>query len=267
MFAKLLKYEFKGVRKPLTLVSIAALAAGALGGLLFKLIYDETLMEQTEVLIAVVSILLGGVIIALVAYGIGTTILLLYRFYKHKFSDEGYLTFTVPASTHSILLSSMLNILIWSLICCVVLFCALFLIFMPLILDAYEGLNIIEEFQRLFSYMDIQFQDVMLSLFSMLSSLIYALVLPLLSITIGALAAKKHKLLCAFAVGYGISMAVSTITGIANVTVYLDELTTVIDSTSQALQAVTLIPSLIQLIIGVGGYFVMHYLIEHKLNI
>ena len=67
MFTKLLKHEFKGVSKPLTLVSIAALIAGALGGFLFKLIYDEVFMEQTEVLIAVVAILLGGIFIALAA--------------------------------------------------------------------------------------------------------------------------------------------------------------------------------------------------------
>lgn len=266
MFAKLLKYEFKWVSKPLTMISIAALAAGGLGGLLFRLIYDETLLEQTDTLIAVYIILLGGIFIALAAYGIGAEILLLYRFYKHKFSDEGYLTFTTPASTHQILLSSILNILIWSIICMVILSIALTLIFWPLLADQQNLIHFLD-INNLLNYLDIRAEDVILTVFSMICTAVYSLILPLLSITVGSLLAKKHKLLCAFVIGYGISMAVSTLTGILNVTVYLEELTNVIESTSQALQASMLIPSIIQLVIGIGGYFLMHYLIDKKLNI
>ena len=266
MFTKLLKHEFKGVSKPLTLVSIAALIAGALGGFLFKLIYDEVFMEQTEVLIAVVAILLGGIFIALAAYGIGTSILLLYRFYKNKFSDEGYLTFTTPATTHQILFASIVNILIWSAICAIVLIVAITLVLWPLLSDSGNFQHFLD-INDAANYIEVQTGDVLLSILSFISSVAYSLILPLLSITIGSLIAKKHKLLCAFAVGYGISMAVSTLNGIINVTVYLDELTNVVASTSTALQSTLLIPSVIQLIIGVGGYFLMHYLIDKHLNI
>lgn len=267
MFAKLLKYEFKWVSRPLTVASIAVLIAGALGGFLFKLSYDETLMEQTDVLLSVVSILLSGIFIGLAAYAIGSIILLLYRFYKHKFSDEGYLTFTLPVSTHQILLSTMANILIWAVICTIVLSASLTMIFLPLLTDSQNLSHFLNDILQISGYFDIQTEDIFLSLFSTVSSAVYSLVLPLLSITIGSLLAKKHKLLCAFAVGYGISLAVSTLTGIVNVSVYLDEFTSVIDSTSQALQSVTLIPSVIELIIGIGGYFLMHHLIDKKLNI
>ena len=266
MFAKLLKYEFKWVSRPLTIISIAALAAGGLGGLLFKLIYDETLMEQTDTLIAVIVILLGGIIIGLAAYGIGASILLLYRFYKHKFSDEGYLTFTTPATTHQILLSSILNILIWSGICTVVLVTSFTLILSPLLLDT-DNFYLFLDINNIFNSLDIQSSDIFLSLFSILSSIVYTIILPLLSITIGSLIAKKHKLLCAFAVGYGINMAVSTTASIINVSAYLDTFTTVVLSTSQAFESLLFIPSMIQLIIGVGGYFLMYYLIDKKLNI
>lgn len=266
MFAKLLKYEFKWVSRPLTIISIAALAAGGLGGLLFKLIYDETLMEQTDTLIAVIVILLGGIFIGLAAYGIGVSILLLYRFYKHKFSGEGYLTFTTPATTHQILLSSILNILIWSGICTVVLVTSFTFILSPLLLDT-NNFYLFLDINNIFNSLDIQSSDIFLSLFSILSSIVYTLILPLLSITIGSLIAKKHKLLCAFAVGYGINMAVSTLANIINVSAYLDTFTTVISSTSQVFESLLFIPSIIQLIIGVGGYFLMYYLIDKKLNI
>lgn len=266
MFTKLLKYEFKWVSRPLTTISIATLAAGGLGGLLFKLIYDESFMEQTDILIAVIAILLGGIFIGLVAYGIGTSILLLYRFYKHKFSDEGYLTFTTPATTHQILLSSILNILIWTAISFAVLAIALTMILSPLVFDTQNFKHFLD-INIVFYYFDIQANDVFLSCFSVLSSVVYSLILPLLSITIGSLIAKKHKLLCAFAVGYGINMAVSTLTGIVNVSVYLDAFTTVIEPTSQVFESLLLIPSIIQILIGIGGYFLMHYLIDKKLNI
>lgn len=267
MFSKLLKYEFKGVSKPLTVASIGALFAGGLGGFLLWNIYDGVVMEEYEVLLTVMTILLGGVFIALTAYGIGTEILLLYRFYKNKFSDEGYLTFTTPASTHQILLASILNILFWSLICGFVLSASLGLIILPLVMANPQFFNIYDVISSVLSEINIQTGDVLLALFSMVSSMIYALVLPLLSITIGSLIAKKHKLLCAFAVGYGISMAVSTLDSVINVSFYLDELSGVVESTTSSLQSVYLVPAVIQLIIGVGGYFLMHYLIDKKLNI
>ena len=266
MFTKLLKHEFHCVRKPLTLISIAAVIAGAVGGLVFKLIYDETLMEQTDTLLAVCVILLGGIFIALAAYSIGTQILLLYRFYKNKFSDEGYLTFTTPASTHQILLSSIVNILIWNAICFIVLLLSFTLILWPLLTDA-DTFRHFTDINHVFQHTEVPAGDVLLSIFSFISSLIYSLILPLLSITIGSLVAKKHKLLCAFAVGYGISMALSTLNGMINVSLYLDEMTSVVASTSVALQSALLIPSILQTVIGVGGYFLMHYLIEKHLNI
>lgn len=267
MFTKLLKYEFKWVSKPLTIASIGALLAGGLGGFLLWAIFDETVMARYEVLMTVMSMLLGGIFIALAAYGIGTEILLLYRFYKNKFSDEGYLTFTTPASTHQILLASILNILFWSLICVIVLIAAFCLILLPVSIKYPSDFGFFNEFCGLFCMLDIQLEDVFLFIFSMISSLAYALVLPLLSITIGSLIAKKHKLLCAFAVGYGISMAVSTLNSVINVSVYLGELSGTMEATTATLQSILIIPSIIQLAIGIGGYFLMHYLIDKKLNI
>lgn len=265
MFAKLLKHEFKSVSQPLTIASIAALLAGALGGFLFWAIYDGTLMENHEVLFTVMVILFGGVIIALVAYGIGTEILLLYRFYKSKFSDEGYLTFTTPASTHQILLSSILNIFLWMLICIVVLFIAFCFILIPILIKVPWDPEVFNEVRESFRMLGYETNFAILYIVSMIGNIAYSLVLPLLSITIGALVAKKHKLLCAFGVGYGINMAVGTLSSVLASSIYILALSGSADLDFM-LNMYWMYPVLM-LTIGIVGYFVMHYLIDKKLNI
>ena len=128
MFTKLLKYEFRAQRKLLSILSLSALGAGIIGGLMMWLItgsdviYGSFTTENdfaAAMLISFSTTLMLGAIFAIIAYIVAVYILLLYRFYKHHFSDEGYLTFTLPATTHQILLSSILNIIIWSFICIV----------------------------------------------------------------------------------------------------------------------------------------------------
>ena len=121
MFAKLLKHEFKTTCRSLGILSIAALVSGAVGGLMLYFALQDVEDISRNILQTLSNLLLGGIYIGLFIFGAGSSIYLYYNFYKNKFTDEGYLTFTLPASTHQILLSSILNILIWEIILTVVL--------------------------------------------------------------------------------------------------------------------------------------------------
>ena len=103
-----------------------------------------------------------------------------------------------------------------------------------------------------------------------ISAGVYSLILPLMSITIGAQVAKKHKLLAAFGIGYGLSTVISLISTLLRFSsLIVDSATSGISRLSDSLYSIfsMLIPSLLYLGIGIGGYFIMHHLIDKKLNL
>ena len=92
MLKKLLKYEFRALLPPLYLCLGLLAAISVLACVLFNLPqYDET----TGTVTLLVSILY---IYALFATPIVPLIVALGRYHKHFFKDEGYLTFSIPAS-------------------------------------------------------------------------------------------------------------------------------------------------------------------------
>ena len=278
MFAKLLKHEFRSVKGILSGLSVAALGAGALGALMIWLLISQ--IEQLQltdsingtVMVAAV-ILFFGIYLALLAYAIAGPIILYLRFYRNKFTDEGYLTFTLPVNTHQVLLSSILNLFIWETIVSVVLILSLAIMLSPLFIFAYNYGVFNEAFMEGFQ---LAWNEVMTlygagsiasQIFSSICSLAYGLVMPLLSITIGSLIAKKHKILASIGIFYGISMAVSTISSIFSMTSMLSSMVLSGGNIDSIMSETIVAPSVLMLIIGVGGYFLMHYLVKKKLNL
>jgi hypothetical protein len=121
MFTKLLKHEWKSTGKLLGILSLGALGIGVLAAVVLRLLvtYGEAAWDSDSVLVLVIPMLgmmLFFMFLGLVVYSVGTMIYLLIRFYKNKFTDEGYLTFTLPVNSRQIFLSSAVYILVWQVI-------------------------------------------------------------------------------------------------------------------------------------------------------
>ncbi len=265
MFAKLLKYEFRSVRGVLTGLSICALVSGVLGGLMMQLVISQAdqLASSEEItpamLTMVASLLIFGILLALYAYYIGSLIILYVRFYRSKFTDEGYLTFTLPASTHKILLASIVNIVIWNAIIYVVLILSLAMILLPVFLILPKPdlpLKFLELYQTLLG------NNILIQILSFIGGLVYSTMLPLVSIVLGSLAAKKHKIIAAIGIGYGIHMAYSLISQLL-----LFFSAVFVNDINRFFTEAFGLSALLQITIGVGGYFLMHYLVKNKLNL
>ena len=270
MFAKLLKYEFKAIGKPVLIGGLAAVLAGVLGALMLQILMTQTPATMNEeILQTVMSLLLSGIYITIFAYAVAPEIFMLYRFYKHHFTDEGYLTFTVPATTHQILMASIVNILICSTIVMILSLVAFGVTLIPVVINP-EFLESMDLFSYYFSAELVGetfgLGTVLATVLYVISTVVYSLIMPLFCITLGCLIAKKHKILCSFAVGYGVSMVVSMISGLSSTIVMLMEFTSDA-SYLTAYNISVLVPSLLFLILGVGGYFLMHRLIKNNLNI
>lgn len=262
MFTKLLKHEFRSVKKILKPLTIAALLASSIGYLLMLIITKAPEANQ-NILLAIPNLLLmSGIFFFLICYFIGGIIYIYVHFYKTKFTNQGYLTFTLPVTTHQILLSSIINFLLWFLILILVVFTGVLLIFAPTFSSPQEVLYLMGIFYA--AQNEITLGSILSAILSFLSTLCYAMVFPFLAITIGSLIAKKHKLIATLAVGYGINLGYDLIISIiSTLTLRMQTFPDIYTATS----AYILVENIVTIGISISGYFIMHHIIENKLNI
>ena len=275
MFSKLLKHEFKQQGGLLTILSCAALGAGLLGGvavwLLMRTIAERPDSEAAAIGAIFAMLFAMGMMFVVIAYSVGMVILLVYRFYKRHFSDEGYLTFTLPATTHQILLSSIAHIAIWSLITVIVAAIAFVSIFFQMMNVAFTAAELPVDYiwQEIRMAFESQFGvgHLILQVISVIATAVYSLILPLLAITIGSVAVKKYKLLASFGIYYGINMLLSMGTNLLSFATAVGDIFAY-EATGRLSMYFTLsVNSLLYLGIGIGGYFIMHALVDKKLNL
>ena len=273
MFGKLLKYEFKSQQKLLTILSFATLGAGLLGGLALWFLID--VLESVENITASVvgsilsTILLIGVFLGIMVYIVAVWILLLYRFYKHHFSQEGYLTFTLPVTAHQTLLASIVNILIWSLIAIVTYLCAMCLMVAPALAFAWR--DTVSELKMVFHEFADAFSSLgggylTLQLFLVIVGGIYSVIIPLTCITLGCLLTKKYRILTSFAIYYGLQLGLSLVSGIFTVVITVAGISKGVEEDGLIWLSMAL-PGVLCLALTLGGYFLMHRSISKKLNL
>jgi len=103
MLGKLLKYEWKGFRSPF-LILLVVLAGTTLltCGVILTISpkYDEVI-EWYSIMTLVLSVFLYY--FGLIGCTLGTMLIIAVRFYKTCYTDQGYLTHTLPVSTRKIL--------------------------------------------------------------------------------------------------------------------------------------------------------------------
>ncbi len=257
MFRKLLKNDLKTAWKFLWVLWLMALSAAAVGVGMMRII---SAAENTT-LIAVGTLTMMAVAFTIFGSWVASLFLLLGSFYKSRFTDQGYLTFTLPVSTHDVLLSSYLTsalgIVVSALV--TVLSFGILLFFGISDFDGQRVQMIGMCFQRLPELIDIfgGWNIVLFAVYILVAAL-SELVTVMLAITIGAAIAKKHKIFSAIAVYYGIHMVLSFIYGTGLVATSV---------TTGKFQYFLLGQSGLFLVFGLGAYFLMHYLVNKKLNL
>ena len=110
MFTKLLKQDWRARWGVLGVLCLICLSAAVLGGGSMRYLVWASNQSETMKLPTVLCVL--AMVMSFVAIAVCCVAQLffqLWRFYKSCFTDEGYLTFTLPVTTHEILLSSLIN--------------------------------------------------------------------------------------------------------------------------------------------------------------
>ena len=275
MFSKLLKHEFKSQAGLFSILSAAVLGAGLFGSIMLAISRNsiENLLNANDSDFLNMAgaflpmMLMVMLMMAIVGYVYAVIILCHYRFYKRCFSDEGYLTFTLPVTSHQILLSSLVNTALWTVIALVVAVAAFALIMMSFFraMQIFIGETFGEMFSMAYSELGVSYW--LLYGLAALFSWAGGLVLPMLAITLGAVAVKKHKLLAGFGIYYGIHLIVSMFTGFLNIFTTFADAAVLAYTESFPVLLSMLLPGVLYLGIGIGGYFLMHYLVDEKLNL
>lgn len=113
MLGKLLKHEWKAVWKVPVLLIVILMLSAVMAGLTFALpIWDSEW----------VGLPLSGVMLilmfyfAMIAVTVGIMIYFAVRYYKNMFTDEGYLTHTLPVTARQLLLNKTIVMSVWNLI-------------------------------------------------------------------------------------------------------------------------------------------------------
>ena len=269
MFTKLLKHEWRATRGTLGILCLISLGASLMGGLTMRYLIGASEQHTQHNLIVVLNVLgLVAAVIAVSIAGVAALVLLIGRFYKSRFTDEGYLTFTLPVNGHQILMTSIVTSVVEMIAICLA-------VVVSVLLMAFIGVSGVEGFWEEFPGAAARFFQmlreaigfrsvgyVLLGILVMLSGLVGESCVIMLSVSLGALVAKKHKILLALLFYYLIHMAISVLSvgGLASLSfgVYLESM-----SYSMGL----VITALGWLAIGAVCYFPTHYLITHRLNL
>ena len=110
MLRKCLRYDLKSVFTYWIFGAIAMLIMSIPTGLALRsqaLHFGELGRFNWEILVILLAYFVGA------AFLILSSILVYVRFYKHFFSDEGYLTFTLPVKRRTLFTSKVINGVIW----------------------------------------------------------------------------------------------------------------------------------------------------------
>lgn len=110
MLGKLLKYEFKATgRIYLPMIFLVVVLTPI-----------TRILTQLDIFNGVLEMIPGMTILAyvlsLIGMGVAAYIVFIYRFYKNLITPEGYLMFTLPVSSHSLVLSKAIVAFFWQVV-------------------------------------------------------------------------------------------------------------------------------------------------------
>lgn len=128
MLGKLIKYEWRGLRLPLTIMMIVLagtmiLTCGVILTINPKL--DETLAWYSGVALTLSFLLYY---FGIIGCTLGTTLIVVVRFYKTCYTDQGYLTHTLPVTPHQLLNSKILTAIFTQLLMIFAIILSIFII-------------------------------------------------------------------------------------------------------------------------------------------
>lgn len=276
MLGKLLKHEWKAVWKVPTLLLGILMLIGLIAGSTFSMpIWDSDwvgLPMSGVMLIMMYFFALSGI-------NIGITIYFGVRYYKSMFTDEGYLTHTLPVSARELLLNKVITMSAWSLITMAGIMVSL-IIFGGVAFLALKPLNsefardVIRALAELGDAWDDPalrgFQGFCASLLLMMLTSAFSGTMMLVgAITLGQMV-RKHRILGAIGAYFAINAVVQMVNTVVMMPLMFGNMNNIwwdMDSPFPVFTGFYTVMSLVFVAVAVGLYFLCEYLIKRQLEL
>jgi len=288
VLGKLLKYDFRALNRIMLPLQGGVLLASIVGCILLRLgmegfanstsssmySYDSASAFPLTEMLSLASTMMAWGLLTLAYASFWVTLFLAGKHYHQSFHrDEGYLTFTLPVTATQNLLSKTVSGSTWLLINMLILMLAAFLV--PSFGFVEEGFSyIIGAVNEAYTFMGNAFgaivalELIVLCLLGVLTSLLQVY----LSLTIGAVIAKTHKVLAGIGIYIAIYVVIQIIVWIAlSFFVFLMAEFFTQSSFEESwfsIAQLIILPTLAFLAAFVtGSFFYTKHLIENKLNL
>lgn len=274
MLKKLLRYDLKSVFKYWWIAALASFGISILGGASIATLASDH--NDYALLDAGAGIGVFIAIMGLCAFTLTSTVLIFVRFYKNFFTDEGYLTFTLPVRRSQLINSKLIMSILVNFSTVLVFFVDI--MFMLSIGVGNEVIleEIPAELVKLFKLIDfkasiyILIYIIELLIFVLLASATATLFM-FCCITFASIITKKAKVLTAIGIYYVATSIVSSITQflyLFGIGAFSEWFTSLPDNMYAPMVAVILL--LIISFVGLIGlllYLLMYWMLDRKLNL
>ena len=278
MLRKLIKYDFKALSRYLIVIHAMLLITAVLGRLLFvgRLMSDPGRLSNAGAIATIIGIIIYVILFMTAVFG--TMLMIAICFYKNLYSDEGYLTHTLPVTRGQLLISKTVSGSVWMLLDMMMVILSLFILVLTRpVLDSFSS-----SWDELLSAMGFPastgYGKILLA-FAVLFivSAVGSVVLIYVSITIGQLFS-NHRVLGAVVVYFVINTIVSIISSIAGSAYSMSTFIHAADESSfvmmvndgviyQVYARLFLFSLVLEIILAIGAYTVTYLLMQKKLNL
>lgn len=275
MLKKLLKYDLKAVLRYWWIPALSSVILSFAGGWSISIFSSEK--ELPPILYVVATIVAIVVILGISAFSLATAIFVFTRFYKNFFTDEGYLTFTLPAKRTQLLNSKLITSVVASSMTGLVI---LFDFIIAVCIGAHDALPSKEHWQSLWNDLTVIAVDnvILYSVIYIIEALLLVLLCEVLAtlfvfscITIASIIAKKAKIITAIGIYYvanSISsslLSVFWLFGVGSIGYWLSSVTE-----NYICPVLALLLLMVILFVGtlcVAFYSLQYWMLDRKLNL
>lgn len=265
MFGKLMKYELKATYKWYLIISGVLAILSIFAGLLASSVITGAATYTADTTYTIVGIIVLVIFAGYIGLTLTNYIIIIRRFYNNIFGREGYLTWTLPTGSHTVLLVKVTSALIWSIFCFISLVLSL-LIFLGVIGLAQQQ-NIFDLLGPLFEHIgsSLIWQSLLFQVLATISGILMLYC----AISLGQLFI-NNRIVMAFVFGF-ILWVVLSIIGRLFPSISISELSRTATMSSDTLSdilVVNFIPAYIYEVVKiVAMYFTVHYVTKFKLNL
>ncbi len=281
MFRTTLKHEFRAVARivlPLLIVLLIASMLMSVGfiidGLLLSSPSEQTLSTPQALLYLLEGILTVGLCVLCLAISIAVFVMMVRRFYTSFFTDEGYLTFTLPVTIDCHLMVKIVSMIIWNVLSFVAIAVAVFIIAGGAEIG-YGGVitevagTVWDELSYLFTMSLMYYENIpligVLFVLNYLLSFVFEILLMYFGISLGCMLVKRHRLIASIVCIISVNAVLSFINSVFST---LLQLTGIAESNPEMYFLIICIIGIVLSVAEIiGGYLGTRYILERKLNL